>query len=164
MIFGLNSKNLWKMVLACFVYGLLGLVTAIALTKKESNNRNEISIIEADDKEEFSILAKDKELQITKWVHDAPMYDLYKLEGTNDNVTVWIDMKNKALNEVEGFTNGLTTRIVKLFDYDIKVNVTSIQTIENSSEVRAFGTSLFLPARGKVEFMPTSARQLSKNS
>jgi len=63
-------------------------------------------------------------------------------------------LKDEGITNAENLTNGLAERIVELYDYEVSVSVTAMQSIEGSDKVRAFGNSVFTPARGRVEYEP----------
>jgi hypothetical protein len=104
--------------------------------------------------QEGAVLTVAEEEQIVEWIDAATMYELNKIEGDSESITVWIDMEEAGIASAEDYANGLAERIAGLYDYEVTVTVTAMQSIEGSDKVRAFGSSLFTPAKGKAEYKP----------
>lgn len=102
--------------------------------------------------EEVPLLTEENEEKINSLIDKATMYEKAKLESDAEKITVWIDLKDNAIESAEEHANNLTNEIAQIYDYDIKVQVTAMQSIEDSEKVRAFGNSLFTPASGKTKY------------
>lgn len=139
------------------ILGIIGALTETEEPKEPAEIAKEKEAEEAKEerevvKEEEAKNQEEKE-QIATWIDSATKYELDKLEIENDDITVWINLENEAIDNAENLTKGLTERIVELYEYEATVSVTAMQRIDEET-VRGFGNSLFTPAGGKVEYEP----------
>lgn len=165
---GFRSKTNWKMGLATLVYGFIALFIIIAIIDPSSEEvagdveaedpsanveevAEEVEELVVEEVEEVSLLTTEIENKITEWVSASTMYELYKLEADESTVEVWIELNDDATSDAEGYANGLAERVAGLYDYEVKVSVTAMQTMQDSDKIRAFGNSLFRPGK-EVEY------------
>ena len=133
------------------VIGVIILLIIILSIRLESGSDLE-ALSESNNLQPYSVLTKEKEEKIVEWINSASMYSLYTIEGSSNEVMVWIDMNDESLNDIEKYTKELADRIVKLYDYDIKVSVTAVQKTDENGLLFAYGTSIFKPGSGQIEF------------
>jgi len=156
-ILGFRSKTNWKMGLATFVYGIIAVIVMLIIIDPSSE---EVTVDEVEAKDpiveeveevvervEVSLLTTEIENKITEWVSASTMYELYKLEADEETIDVWIELNDDAISGAKGYANGLAERVAGLYDYEVKVSVTAMQTMQDSDKIRAFGNSLFRPGK-----------------
>lgn len=83
--------------------------------------------------------------------------ELFSLESVsveNGSIEMELHLKfhPRSFAEVMIHTDCLAEAVAALFDYNMPVGVSAIQTIAKSNEKVIFGESLFIPETGRVEY------------
>lgn len=146
-LIGFRTKTGWKMTLSTIVYGLFGLIVLMMIIDPSAEETATTAQNEASE----TVLTDEMAVTIEGWAKDATMYDLYKLEGDREVLTVWIELNDEAIKDAEGYTTALTNRIAKEFG-GIDISVTAMQSIEGSTDVLAFGSATYIGDSKKIEY------------
>ena len=81
-------------------------------------------------------------------------YALKKISESEGSIEIELLLNFNPLSfeEVMILTDPLAEAVAALFDYNIPVGVSAIQTINESNEERIYGESLFIPETGRIEY------------
>ena len=82
------------------------------------------------------------------------LFSLENISVENGSIEIELHLKfhPRSFEEVMFHTDHLAEAVAALFDYNIPVGVSAIQTITQSNEKMIFGESIFIPETGRVEY------------